>query len=895
MKHVKNIRKLFGLDWKRIGKHPVALLLVIALMILPSLYAWFNIKALWDPYENTSELPIAVYSADDGATFNDEEIQIGSEVIENLHDNDQLGWQFVDSKEDLTKGVQSGKYYAGIVLPENFSENLLSFTTGEIEKPQLEYYVNQKINAIAPKITDKGASSIQSTISSEFINTASSTLVKVFNEIGFELDSNLVSITKITSLIQDVNANHDEINGYVDQIISLNNRMPEFKEKLTLAQTFMDYLPQVDALTEKVVDLNEKFPEIKEQAGIILTLEEKIPEIEAAGTQLAQVDSDFSQIETTLNNGIEEAKTGLGVLQAVETSLPEIETLLDTSSEVVTFGSDALTQLQTNLPENLDQIIGATLQVLQGTSLNVAQISGNLSELATSENQAELSAGLEDLNGLVDTQKTTIANIEKMLAFLGTDNPQIVALTQVLQNAQSNLDVLQTRLTQIKTQVDNGDMEQAKADLQTLSTLAQTISDQLGAVDAKNLSAEIKTALEKSLTALDAANQLLTKAQALDLESFLTATETTVSDAITLLEKYQKELPEIKQEIHDANLLLNGHMTEITGAITTGADLYRDELPTLETKLDQAATFIENDWPKIEDDLTTTMTVVNEKFPEVENALAMAAELLENDWPTIEAGLAKAGDAIDMAEDNADLGEIISLLKLDATKEADFFTTPVELVDNPIYPVPNNGSASTPFYTALCLWVGALLLSSVASTDVYLKDDDKKKFSPREKFTARLLSFQVIGLAQGLIVSLGNLFLLHVYAVNPVWTVVWAELVALTFMTMVYVLAALFGNVGKGIAIIILVLSISGGGGNYPIQLSGKFFQMINPLLPFTHAVDLLREPVGGIYWPNATGNIWILFGLLVGFFVLGVILYPKVSKASKKLAEHSHRAHFFH
>ena len=105
-----------------------------------------------------------------------------------------------------------------------------------------------------------------------------------------------------------------------------------------------------------------------------------------------------------------------------------------------------------------------------------------------------------------------------------------------------------------------------------------------------------------------------------------------------------------------------------------------------------------------------------------------------------------------------------------------------------------------------------------------------------------MFTFIVMGIGQALIVTLGNYFALGVDVRNPAYSVWFAVLIAITFMIMVYVLVALFGNVGKGIAIIILVLSISGGGGNYPIQVSGKFFQMINPFLPFTHAVNLLRN-----------------------------------------------------
>ena len=215
MQKIKNVFYLYRLDWQRVFKIPIAAFLIVALMFLPSLYAWFNIEALWDPYGNTGELPIAIYSDDKGATIKDKKIDIGKEVLEELHKNDQLGWQFVDSKEEVTEGVKSGKYYAGIYLPKNFSEDLISFTKGEIKKPTINYYFNEKINAIAPKITDKGAQSLKEEISSNFINTASSTLFKALKEVGYDIETNLVSINKIKDLILTTNSNMSEIDGYL--------------------------------------------------------------------------------------------------------------------------------------------------------------------------------------------------------------------------------------------------------------------------------------------------------------------------------------------------------------------------------------------------------------------------------------------------------------------------------------------------------------------------------------------------------------------------------------------------------------------------------------------------------------------------------------------------------
>ena len=419
--------------------------------------------------------------------------------------------------------------------------------------------------------------------------------------------------------------------------------------------------------------------------------------------------------------------------------------------------------------------------------------------------------------------------------------------------------------------------------------------DLLKGINVTNITDTIDNVLSKLITTITTAQDVLKKAQAIDFKSLLASTKNVVSNAISILEKYQKELPAIKQELHDANTMLNGHMDEIVAAINKGADLYNNELPIVEDKLGIAAGFLQNDWPTIKAEITSTMNMVDEKLPDVEKALNAAVDLINNDWPNIKTGIHKAANAIRKGESEVDLGEIIKLLKLDATKEADFFKQPVELQTNDIYPIANNGSASTPFYTALCLWVGALLLSSVATTEYHLEKKDKERFTQRETFVARMLTFLTMAIAQSLIVTLGNMFLLGVDVHNPVYSVLFALLVGLAFMMIVYVLAGLFGNVGKGIAIIILVLSISGGGGNYPIQVSGKFFQFINPLLPFTHAVNLLRESAGGIYWPNAIPQLIILSLLFIVFGIIGTWAYPYLTDVTKKLNNVSKKSHFFH
>ncbi len=901
MNKIKNVFYLYKLDWKRIFSNPISAFLIIALMILPSLYAWFNIKALWDPYGNTSELPIAVYSADKGAEFQGKELSIGNEVIDSLHENKQLGWHFLDSKKELVEGVKSGKYYAGIYLPADFSKDLVSFTSGTIVKPKIEYYSNQKINAIAPKITDKGASSLQEQISKNFIETASSTLVKVFNEIGYDIDSNLVSINKVKNMILETDGNLDTIDSYTKQIVDLHDKFPEIKDKIAKAEEFTDYIPQVDEMGNKLIALNDKLPELKKQASVILTLQKKIPEIQNAGKQLKMIDDDFDSIASTMTDGIDTAKQGLQIIDQVQTALPEIQQLGDQATDFASATKEGAQQLQDALP-SISNSVQVTIDSISQVATTTVSLTNTIKQAITGhqlteEEKSDIQAVISDFQQNIQRQQAALDGLITFLTNLQNsgNTSDLSGIINQLTNAKSLLGDLSSRLDHLSELVKNGNTDAITDYLTEVNTAAQNVTDLLNGIKVKNINKTINDVLTKLITTITTAQDVLKKAQAIDFKSLLASTKNVVSNAISILEKYQKELPAIKQELHDANTMLNGHMDEIVAAINKGADLYNNELPIVEDKLGIAAGFLQNDWPTIKAEITSTMNMVDEKLPDVEKALNAAVDLINNDWPNIKTGIHKAANAIRKGESEVDLGEIIKLLKLDATKEADFFKQPVELQTNDIYPIANNGSASTPFYTALCLWVGALLLSSVATTEYHLEKKDKKRFTQRETFVARMLTFLTMAIAQSLIVTLGNMFLLGVDVHNPVYSVLFALLVGLAFMMIVYVLAGLFGNVGKGIAIIILVLSISGGGGNYPIQVSGKFFQFINPLLPFTHAVNLLRESAGGIYWPNAIPQLIILSLLFIVFGIIGTWAYPYLTDVTKKLNNVSKKSHFFH
>ena len=906
-RRIKNVLELYRLDWTRIYKNKLTFVLIIALMFIPSLYAWFNIAALWDPYSNTSDIKIAIYSDDKTAEVMGEKVNIGDKIVDNLKDNKNMGWQFVKSKEELDKGVESGKYYAGIYLPKNFSENLVSFVSGDIKHPEIDYSVNQKINAIAPKISDKGAGTIKDTISDEFVTTVSKTLMEILNEIGFDLDSNLPSIRKMTTKILEIDDHLDEIDGYAQEVVDLNKKMPELKGKLNQANEFVGLIPEFNEMTKKVITLNEKMPEIEKYGGMVYQAQDKIPQIKDAGRQINQVDQDFDQVVQMMDDAINEAKKGLGIISDAQKVLPEVGELAKTANTMIPEVKNSLTKVQEALP-NIASGVNSGITIVQVVSSETIVITDGLikiigdNELSANE-KAQLKADLESLSSRLGGQSEMIQGIIELLQNLQglTGSNNLDGVIAKLQSAKTAVDGAKNRVDNVIANFDTlaESPAQLKQALNDIRNEAVNINNIVSSIDVNAIQADVNALIKDAQDVLTKAGNITNSVISDDLinrlDGLMTSTSKTITQAIGFLESYQKELPAIKEEIHAANELLNGNMDLIVGGINDGAAFFKNDFPVLKNKLNKASDFIQKDLPGIESDVEKTMKMVNEKAPKLESALTSGVDLINNDWPKIKDSIGKASKLIREGQKDVNLEEVIKYLKNDANKESSFISSPVKLKQTDVYPVPNYGSASTPFYTALCLWVGAVLFSSIASTKFHLDEEQKKKYTKREQFLGRMMTYLTVGLFQAFIVVLGNQWLLGAYTKHPVWNMLFALLIDFAFMMMVYVLVALFDNLGKGIAIIILVLSISAGGGNFPIEMSGPFFRAIHPYIPFTHAVNLLRESVGGIYWPSAAKAISILVGVTIGFFIAGYLLYPKADRLFRKVNENLAKGRILH
>ncbi len=700
---MRNIQGIFIDDLKSIYKNFFVCIVVVFLMFIPSIYAWFNIVASWDPYANTEGIFVGVANNDKGAELNGEAVNIGKEVLEGLKENKDLGWRFTSEKEAIAK-VEKGDFYASIIIPENFSEHIATIMTDDPKKAEIEYYVNEKINSIAPKITAAGANSIVDNVSKTFIKSASGSILAIFNELGITLQNELPTIQKMKNMV------------YL-----LEGELPELEQNIKTVQTH-----------------------VKKAEDIIKRVNDGLNSIEGITSQKDKLVSDVSSYVDSTRQAFQ------GISPLLKNDIANIRS----DNESVLVLANRLSGQ--DLPENESNQL-----VEQGiTRIN--------KELYLLDSMYNLLVRVNQFNE------------NNML------QPEIQLVDELRDNASNQLQALNNRAF-------GNLIELGRNNDQVLARFQESYSKETGP----------------------------------KFNEIWNETETILNNVQLTMEEGTKVLPEVRTLLNETNRTLETHTGDI--------DKLQNKFPEIETKIKALAS----------------------KMREIDKSYNME--------------------------------EVIDFLRNDIEQESEFFSEPVLLNKHSLFPIPNYGSAMSPFFTALSLWVGGTILISMLSVGV-----SQKVYSPYQIYIGRYLIFFIIGVMQALCVSVGNIVLIGVYVADKFEYILFSVLISTVFTLIVYTFVSVLGNVGKGISVVLMVLQISSSGGTFPIQVTPPFFQHINPFLPFTYAVGLLRESVGGITWSVAGKDIFILILFLLITFILGVILKKPLHARTQKMKDKLYGSRIF-
>ncbi|AJK87145.1 MULTISPECIES: YhgE/Pip domain-containing protein [Lysinibacillus] len=747
----QHVFHIYTKDIRNIVTNWVVAIIVGGLIFLPSLYAWLNIYASMDPYAHTSNMKIAIVNEDTGTTVRNEAINVGNEVIENLKTNESFTWELENEKQAM-EHVKNGDYFAMIVIPNDFSQKLTSILTEQPTKAHIDYYVNEKKNPIAPKITSKGASVLTQQVSSEFVSTVNGTLFSIFNTIGLEMEREIPDFRKFENYVFTIEQHLPDINSFLAQASS------QGKDADQLLNRAITQIPQVEQLTTNGLTTIQKGLTLVNEADALFN--ELSPLIKKDVQTVQNIAQHFTDIMNKLNS-------------------------IDLDSASITQTKEALKNQLSTSKENITHSI-QTLEALQKL----------------------IQADTLTRNQLQDSLDRIIASLQQSNA---QDNEQIIEqLTAIRDALQNNPTFTDSTINALK-------------DLQQLNTLHADILtkiEQLQPID--------KNIIQQDITAIQNIAQNATA----NLQKFLVY--------------YNDKLePQIRSTLSSAKSTLTSASAMLTDV--------KQFIPQATDKLTQAK---------------NTLGTAN-------NAL----QKIQSEFPTLSTKIKDLANKLRTLENEADISEIVQLLKNDVNAERDFFEEPIKLKEHRLFPIANYGTAMTPFYTVLSIWVGCLLLISLLSVNLH----ENSPYSIREIYFGRLLTFATFSIIQTLIITIGDTFLVDGSIQAPAYFILFGLLISIVFVTVVYTLVSVFGNVGKALAIVMLVLQIAGSGGTYPVELLPRFFQIINPFLPFTYAIEMMREAVGGIIW----STVWVDLLFLIGFWFVFILFGFFLKKLLSEKIEH--------
>ena len=733
---MKNILHLFKRDVQNVSRSVIGLVVVMGLIIVPCLYAWFNIAGSWDPYGNTGNLKIAVVNTDEGyeSDLIPVEVNVGENVTATLRGNESFDWVVLNDREKAIEGVKSGAYYAAVVIPKTFSADMMTLFSTDVKHADIEFYENQKANAIAQIVTEKGSSAVQNQVNESFTETITS-----------------IGLKTVSSLLDYMST--DQVSNFIANLSS--------------------------TLGDSVQDLQDVQASATSLAGILGSTSDSLTSASGMLQQTGTVDESTKQLMEHAKSGIDDSK------EALKTANDAIDAAIDGSA-----GS-------------FDNVSAELAKAFDAANQHVDLTVSQLNDAA-----AALNARAKDIDAMADQLRSLADQVSD-------------------ENLKDGLKSAATSLGRIAVEYRNNAKD--------LAATAKSLSDSMAEVNKSR--AEVDQAIADAKAGISGAK--------IDYDS-----------------TFSVKAKELKKTISGVLDSLNG----ISGDLDSAVAGLTDASGSLAKGLSKAAKLVN----KASDQLGEASDKISAFKDELDGALM-----------------------------SDDLATIKTMIGNDPEGLAVSLSGPVALDRKPVYPIRNYGSAMAPFYTILSIWVGAIILCAMLK--VTISDREKAHVLglgdtlPRiagpsgpgnasrwglrldHEYFGRYAIFALLALLQGTLVCLGDMYFLGVQANHALQFLAVGWLAALVFSNIVYTLTVSFGDIGKAVAVVLLVMQVAGSGGTFPIETLPKFFQMLYPFLPFPHAIDAMHAAMAGSYGNEYLLDMVYLALFLIPSLLLGLVLRKPV------------------
>ncbi|PDZ64425.1 phage infection protein [Bacillus cereus] len=905
--------QLLRKEFTEIIKSKKILIPIIAVLFVPILYAGMFLWAFWDPYKQLDDLPVAVVNLDKGAVFDGKPIEVGKGLVDNLKDNTSFKWEFVSEKE-AKKGMEGRKYYMLVRIPDDFSSNATTLLKDDPKPLNLEYIPNESLNFLSSQIGGTAIEKIKGEVSSTLTKTYAEKMFDSIQDVSKGLADGAEGANKLHDGSSEL---HDGSSKVTDGLHTLQGKSGEMKDGVgKLADGSNKLVDGSGKVTNGLNTLNSKTGEMQIGIGNLVdgsgkvtnglnTLNSKTGEMQIGIGNLVDGSGKVTDGLNTLNSKTGEMQKGIGELHdGSEKVTGGLNKLVSKSGELKTGTTD--------LSNGMEQLVGGQRQLeeasqkiekgLQDLNSKVKSSAAALEEMQSkgpsilntvNEKIDGAGANVNQLNEL--TQSTAgdaknaaqdVVNLQKQIESLPKEYQEqlqpfitnAVKSTATVQQKAAGVaggtNKLNEEVKQLKGEIDQktSDTQNKLPNTEKLDSLTDNIEKLAGIQKGfvgnfqgfgKNLNAAKEGANKfknESGQLIDAINQLA------DGSGKVTGGLGALSAGANQMAGGVNQLANGSSQVTGGLGTLSAGANQMAGGVNQladGSSQVTGGLGTLSVGANQMAGGV-NQLADGSNQVTTGLGTLNgglNKMSTGSTQLIDGVNKLADGSGKVTDGLVKVNDGSgELAEKLGEGAEKTGEVK-GTDKTYDMFASPVKVKTEKMAEVPNYGTGFTPYFLSLGLFVGALLLSIVYP----LRDTVGVPKSGFSWFISKFGVLLSVGIIQAIVADVILLFGLGVEVQSIPYFILFSIVTSLAFIALIQCLVTAFGDAGRFIAIITLIIQLTTSAGTFPLELIPKFLQPFNAWLPMTYSVSGLKAVVSS----GDFNFMWQNVGVLMIFIVV--------------------------
>ncbi|MGN7192671.1 YhgE/Pip family protein [Bacillus mycoides] len=793
--------KLLSKEFAEIIKSKKILIPIIAVLFVPILYAGMFLWAFWDPYEQLDDLPVAVVNLDKGAVFDGKPIEVGKGLVDNLKDNTSFKWEFVSEKE-AKKGMEGRKYYMLVRIPDNFSSNATTLLKDDPKPLNLEYIPNESLNFLSSQIGGTAIEKIKGEVSSTLTKTYAEKMFDSIQDVSKGLADGAEGANKLHDGSSEL---HDGSSKVTDGLHTLQGKSGEMKDGVQkLADGSNKLVDGSGKVTTGLNTLNSKTGEM--QIGIE-KLQDGSQKVTDGLNTLANKSGELKTGTNELANGMEKLVGGQSQL---EEGSQKIENGLQDLNSTVKHSVVGLEEMQAKVPS----ILNTVNEKMNGAAENVNQLNEFTQSTA----------------GDAKTAAQDVANLQKQIESLPKEYQE--KLQPYITNAAKSTATVQQKAIGVAggTNKLNEEVRQLKGEI------TQTTSD---AQNKLPNTAKLQSLTEGIEKLLNAQKEFVSKFHGFG-EGLSNA-----KVGVDKLNNGSGQLIDGVTQLADGSSKVTGGL----GTLSVGASQMTGGITQLADGSSQVTTGI------------GTLNGGLNKMSTGSTQLIDGVNKLADGSGKVTDGLIKVNDGSStLAEKLGEGAEKTGEVK-GTDKTYDMFASPVKVKTEKMAEVPNYGTGFTPYFLSLGLFVGALLLSIVYP----LRDTVGVPKSGFSWFISKFGVLLSVGIIQAIVADVILLFWLGVEVQSIPYFILFSIVTSLAFISLIQCLVTAFGDAGRFIAIITLIIQLTTSAGTFPLELIPKFLQPFNAWLPMTYSVSGFKAVVSS----GDFNFMWQNIGILMIFIVV--------------------------